>query len=230
MTYATLRADIADFLHRDNLTARIPMFVRYATAAFNRELRVTWMESRRVRQLVGEYTQVPSDFLELIGVVRNDGAELKYLARPQFQSAVSMGSNLSPQIYTIEDRQIRVYPAPSADAPVTVAMLYFAAIPDLANNDDTNWLLDRAPDLYLLGALMQARMFMHDDERMRGLVEPTYEKELARMKKDRHVSTGVVSAVGLDIPLQGRFNIYGAGGQAPAGGLNWGANSLTWGA
>lgn len=201
MTYGTLRTDVAAFLQRDNLTAQIPTFIRYATAAFNRELRLPQMESRDTRVMTAEFSTLPSDFLEMISVVRSDGQEIKYIARPQFASYAALSMRPEPQIFTIEDMQIRVLPAPSASAPVTLSIVYYERIPDFPLDTSTNWLLTEAPDLYLLGALMQARLFLHDDARFKNVVEPAYEKELARMKRHKVASTGIVSAVPTEVPV-----------------------------
>lgn len=201
MTYATLRADVAAFLQRSDLANVIPTCVRYATAAFNRELRVPQMESRDSTSLTAEYTAVPSDFLEIISVARSDGKELRYLARPQFASYIALSMRPEPQVFCIEDMQFRVLPAPSVAAPVNVSILYYERIPDFTTDASTNWLLSEAPDLYLLGVLMQARLFLHDDERLKTVVEPAYEKELARLKTYKVASTGIVSAVPSDIPV-----------------------------
>lgn len=201
MTYGTLRADAAAFLQRDDLTAQIPTFVRYATAQFNRVLRVPQMESRDTRGLVAEYSSLPSDFLEIISISRQDGAELRYIARPQFASYAALNMRPESHVYTIEDMQFRFLPAPSAGAPLNVTILYYERIADLTTDSSTNWLLSEAPDLYLLGTLMQARMFLHDDARLKAVVEPAYEKELARMRASRVAGTGVVSAVPTEIPV-----------------------------
>ena len=61
--YTGLKASIADFLNRDDLTAVIPDFITLAEAQINRDIRHFKMEARSSGQQSSgdEYMQVPSD-------------------------------------------------------------------------------------------------------------------------------------------------------------------------
>ena len=49
---------------------------------------------------------------------------------------------------------------------ITVEMVYYAKIPALSDAVTTNWLIAKAPDVYLYGALTHAAPFLMDDQRV----------------------------------------------------------------
>ena len=66
--YTGLKASIADFLNRDDLTAVIPDFITLAEAQINRDIRHFKMEARSSGQQDAgdEYMQTPADWIETI--------------------------------------------------------------------------------------------------------------------------------------------------------------------
>jgi hypothetical protein len=201
MNLGELKAEIAEFMHRSDLVARIPYWISYATAVFNRELRVPEMESRDTATMTGEFIGLPSDFLEMRGIHRaSDNKELRYLAAQQFATVVSTHRGTETPIYTIEDFQLRVHPAPSVSSPLALTILYYERIPVPPTDADDNWLMRDWPDVYLYGSLMHARAWVHDEERM-VLVKALYEEALASVKRRKVHATGIVSAAGSEIPV-----------------------------
>jgi hypothetical protein len=200
MPYGTLKADVASFVQRDDVTDVIPTWIRYATAQFSRVLRVPQMETRDVRTLTTEYVSLPNDFLEVIAITRNDGRELRYIARPQFEAYAAQDYEPEPQVYTVEDYQFRFLPAPSVASPLTATILTYERLADFTTDASSNWLLDEHPDVYLWGVLMFGRAWLHDDDRL-ARIKPLYDEGLAMLRKLKVHATGIASAVGTDIPV-----------------------------
>lgn len=198
MPLSTLQSDAASFLQRDDLTAQIPRFVEFATANFNRELRTPEMEARATSTADAEYEALPPDFLE-VRTVTNGTREMRYLGAQQFAGLVASNAKPEVPVYTIEDFQLRVFPAPTPSSTLALTVLYYKRIPDLVGASDTNWLLDDHPDLYLWAVLFNARVWMHDDQRM-VLVKSMYEQGLASLKRRKVHAAGISSAVGSDVP------------------------------
>lgn len=63
--------------------------------------------------------------------------------------------------FSIDGNQITVRPNSTNDIRLT----YWAKIPALVNDDDTNWLLQSDPGIYLYGSLKHAGIYMGDDQR-----------------------------------------------------------------
>lgn len=199
MTYSELQSAIADWLQRSDLTSIIPTWIRFATAGFNRTLRVPQMESRDSSSLTAEFSAIPTDMLEVVAIHDDDGNELRYLGRQEFAAVVSNGARPNPAIYTIEDYQLRVLPAPSVSEPLDVTITYFEQVPALVAAADTNWLLTDYPDLYLYGSLIHARAWLHDDKRL-VLVKQFYESGLAELRRFKWAATGAATVRQTDVP------------------------------
>jgi hypothetical protein len=160
-TYGQLKSQVADFLQRSDLTAFVPTFIADATARFSDELRTPEMEAVASTTLTGEWTALPTDF-RAMRLLEAGGKVLEYKTPWQMQRLVETAAVPYVPVYTIQDMQFRVYPFPSSTA---VELTYYAALPDFAADGDSNWLLNKRPDIYRMGAIAQARVFLHDDPR-----------------------------------------------------------------
>jgi len=164
-SYADLQSEVGEWLQRSDLSARIPVFIEMATARFNRELRTPEMEALVTTSADAEYTDLPSDFLQVRSIETN-GDRMEYLAPEEFQTYVARTATPAVPVYTIADMSLRIYPAPTTDGTLTLKVLYYQRIPEMDSAGDTNWLLDAHPDAYLFGSLVEASGFLHDDPRM----------------------------------------------------------------
>lgn len=162
-TYADLKASMASWLHRADLSTQIPDFIALAEGMMSRKLRVRKMIARSTATLTDEYSAVPADFMGVRTFSISDGPDqLRYLTPAQMDQAVTGGQvGGSPVYYSIVGTEFRFYPATDASAELT----YWQRIPALSDGNTTNWLLTDHPDAYLYGALLQAAPYLRDDDR-----------------------------------------------------------------
>lgn len=167
-TFAGLKATIADYLNRDDLTAIIPSFITIAEAKFNRKLRTRQMIKRANGQIDSAFFAYPSDWLQAKEfqlntnpIVRLQFVTEAYGDELKANRYVSIGQ---PAYYTITGTQLEFIPAP--DSTYSAELTYYAKIPALSDSNTSNWLLAYAPDLYLYGALLEAAPYLKDDERL----------------------------------------------------------------
>lgn len=166
-TYTELKASIADWLVRADLTATIPDFISLAEAQIERKLRTRQMIVRSDASIDTEYSAVPSDFLDTKSLKLNTNP-----ATPmQFETIESLDQLASrtnasgkPTYFSIVGNQIRVVPTP--DTTYTAELTYYAKLTKLSSSVATNWLLTSSPDIYLYGALLQAAPYLQDDARI----------------------------------------------------------------
>lgn len=173
-TYTELKAAIADYLARSDLTAAIPDFITLAEAKFNRSLRCIQMETRSTTSVnlsntEPEFITLPGDFqtMRRVRLSSVDGKpRLEFLNGTQADEYRYGRDNVTgqPQFFTVMGTELELLPTP--DAAYTIEMVYRAYIPALTSLNATNWLLDLAPDAYLYGALMEAAPYMRDDARI----------------------------------------------------------------
>lgn len=175
-TYDLLQTEIAGWLNRQDLAAEIPTFVRLLEARINRKTRCWQMVKRAYAPLTpGEYTPLPADYLELKrarivalpggGALQQPQKPLEYASmseidRIQAETVI----NQMPRWYCIVGNAIRLAPVP--DQQYVVEIIYYAKMPSLAENAQTNWLLADHPDIYLYGALVGASRYLKADPRV----------------------------------------------------------------
>ena len=169
-TYTGLKASIADFLNRDDLTAVIPDFITLAESQINRDVRHWKMEARSSGQQSGgdEYMQIPADWVETIRLhLTGTGTSVVNLISRDAMAdkrAKNEDTSGTPVYYTHADGQFQLYPTPSADTDFE--LLYIQKLVALSGSNADNWLLLEAPDVYLYGALIHSAPYLAEDERV----------------------------------------------------------------
>lgn len=163
-----LEAAVLNWIERDDLAARVPDFIALAEAKFNRTLRLQAQIARvtATADVNGEVT-LPSDWAESkdISVVTSRGdkqldvAAYDVLLREREQP----GGADSPRVCAIVGTTLMLAPVPPT--PAELKLSYYRKIPGLAASPGgVNWLLTRAPDVYLYAACLQAAPYLRDTE------------------------------------------------------------------
>lgn len=126
-------------------------------------LRVRDMETRNLTfPLTGEYTTLPSGFLEMREVYlssSNPMLPLQYVSPAAFDATYLSVTSTPSNAWTIIGDSIRV--GPGASATDTLGIIYYSEIPGLVANS-TNWMMTKYPNAYLYGALRHAAPWIGD--------------------------------------------------------------------
>lgn len=164
-TYSELQSSIAGWLTRTNLTSRIPDFITLCESRVNKTLRVRQMEARATATFDEEYEELPSDFLEIRQLKLNTDPEhyLEYLTPAVLTAKYGNYGPSRPRAYAIIGEEIRLRPVP--DGSYTAELAYYQKIPALSDSNTTNWLLTKAPDVYLYGSLLEAEPYIRNEQR-----------------------------------------------------------------
>jgi hypothetical protein len=167
-TYAELKASVADWLNRSDLTSAITDFVSLAEAQMERTLRTRQMIVRANATISDEYSALPDDYLEAKSFKLTGTNPISPLV---FQSINAMDdlqvtytSSGQPKYFCVIGGQIRVLPVP--DTSYVSELIYYAKLSKLSTSNTTNWLLTLSPDVYLYGSLLQAAPYLQDDARI----------------------------------------------------------------
>jgi hypothetical protein len=163
--YSTLQAAIADYLNRADLTSQIQNFIQFAEADLNTRLRCREQIVRAEATSSAEFVQLPADWLEAINLHIVGGQQpLHYVTLDKADEINSLQVYTAPHYYSLMNGAIEIIPEPTDD--IDIEMIYYAKIPALSDQATTNWLLTKAPDVYLYGALTHAAPFLMDDQRI----------------------------------------------------------------
>ena len=163
--YTDLKASIADFLNRSDLTTVIPDFITMTESDLNRSLRVREMSVRTRADIDSQYVKLPPDFLGMrnIDLLTSPVTPLAYRNMQNLDIHRKADATGKPIYYSVT--QINIEFAPVPDAEYTIEIVYYQKVPPLATFS-TNWLLDNHPDAYLYGSLMQSAPYLQADERI----------------------------------------------------------------
>lgn len=172
--YASLVTEIGEWLDRDDLTLRIPTFIQLTEKRLNKILDDPDMEI--VTTLSGDGAALPDDYGSMVSIGTADGNQLRAMSNTEYASVLPQSG--IPRYYTI--REGRIYYVPGA---ATVTLVYRRSIPPLTVAAPENWLIARAPECYLYGALLAATVFLHEDERI-GVWKSAWEEAIAELRMD----------------------------------------------
>ena len=169
-TYSDLKAAVASWLNRSDLTSVIPDFITLAESRIARDLRIRRQVTTATLSTVAndQAVTLPADFLEMenitlsstsppasLAVVTPEILDRKY--PPGYQTG-------QPEVYTIVGDELRLGRTP--DAVYTISMDYYARFAALSDANPTNWLFANFPMVYLAGALTEGASFMQDQEKV----------------------------------------------------------------
>ena len=164
-TYEGLKAAVADWLGRRNLTDQIPNFIRLAEMRMNRELRLRVMEQVATAAIPSGVfivelpeRRVDGDwrvFLEMRDLAWKSGGVVKNLryTAPDDYKVLGQYSGM-PEQYTIIANKLYLLPVPYGAGELRLT--YYGEIPPLSDVQTTNNVLKMFPDLYLYGALVES--------------------------------------------------------------------------
>lgn len=165
--YANLQTAIITHAWRTGDTefaAAVPDFITLAEERFNSLLRVSNMETSATVTLTNGVGTLPTDYLEyraIVGSVSGATVDLQVVPPDALAQLEPFGTTSQAPYVSIVGNAITCYNSNVGNLSLT----YYAKIPALSNSNTTNWLLTRAPSLYLYGALLEAAPFMMDDNR-----------------------------------------------------------------
>lgn len=165
-TWTELKASLADWLNRSDLTAKIPEFIALAERRFNRIITHPEREKTTTATLSSERLGVPADLWQLRSIYLNTDPRqpLEQVSPAVLRSEYAQQVTGKPRAFAILDGQFIFGPAP--DTSYTVEIAYIAAIDPLNGTTASNWLLEKHPDIYIYGSLLAAEAYLWNDARL----------------------------------------------------------------
>lgn len=166
--YSDLKATIASYLARSDLTEVIPSFIRLAEIRLRRDIRIRQMLKSATTSTVGgdQTVALPTDFLQLrdLFVQTNPVKPVTYLTPSVFSRNARVTESGVPFQYTIIASEFKFAPVP--DSAYTLEILYYFAPEFLTDSNTSNEFLANCADLLLYGALVEAEPYLMNDNRI----------------------------------------------------------------
>lgn len=171
--YTTLQSEIADWLHRSDLTDKITSFISLAENKLNGDLTSRQMETQTTLTTAGgtAYYSLPDDIIDFRRVLLQTSPTLvlKYVTPDEISTDYSTSTTGQPVVFTVIANQIQLAPIP--DSTYSIQLTYRQRLTALSATNTTNWLLRLYPNVYLYGSLLQAAPYIIGDARIPTLAQ-----------------------------------------------------------
>jgi hypothetical protein len=166
-TFAELKASVADYLNRSDLTSVIPTFITLAESQINRDVRHWQMEEKASLTVNARYVARPADWIQTVRIALSSGSGgglslMSQQAMAEKRGAANDAAG-TPAFYSHSESNFEFFPTP--DSANTAELLYYQTVPALSDSATSNWLLVSAPDVYLYGTLIHSAPYLAEDGR-----------------------------------------------------------------
>lgn len=206
-TYATLQTALANWAHRDDLTAQWPDFIANAEARLNDMLILRDMETETtLSSTIGNnYIPLPTGYVSPIElwIVINTYRRLLDMVEPE--ELPYYPNNTIPRYWAIDGDNIRL------DCPTDAVYslpFRFVQKSNLSNSNPTNYLLTERQDIYLAGAMVEMARYTLDDSALNKW-EQKFQQACAGFKARESRNRNVPLRVDVGLTARGNgFNIY----------------------
>jgi hypothetical protein len=153
----SLKAELARYMFHQRFQPDYDTAVQNFEALANRRLRVRPMEAVTSLTTTNGETAIPSDYLlwrTVLWAGRTPYPELEYVHPAYLRSTWVETDHGDPKIFTIEGDTFKARPVHDDDD--AYELHYYQKIPTVNGSDNnSNWLLNAHPDLYLHGTLFE---------------------------------------------------------------------------
>lgn len=171
MNYGEIKRIAQSYTDRydQELVDAIPSFMKIVTGKINNALRTGDQSVRaQIWLLAGEeYYGLPDDWggardVEILPAGKRTGGRTLVYLNPEEMNKVKREhpGRSRHNYYTIIAGQIQV--APPADGEV-LEIVYYQRLPNLVNDEDSNWLCEKNPDALVFGLCTEIGAFAKDD-------------------------------------------------------------------
>jgi hypothetical protein len=175
MSYTTLIADLASWLHRADLTTQIATFISDGEKRIYRDLRIRAMEAALSDTIASGVIAVPSGYIAMKNA-RIDSARSGKLMRKDaewiYANYPVRSADGTPKFFAREIDSFIFGPYP--DSAYTVKGTYYKRLDALSTENETNWFTENAQDLLRWAALCSAARYIVNDQRI-----PVWEENYA---------------------------------------------------
>lgn len=204
MTYNSLTSIVLQYLERSDTAVvnAIPTFITLAEFEIAQEIKTLGQLQLVQSQLtVGNpVLQKPARWRKTVSMNYTDATgnknplllrKYEYLTNYWPDSA----STSAPLYYADTDWD-HFFIAPTPDQSYTFELLYYERLLPLSSVNQTNWLTQNAPNAMLFGTLLQAVMFLKNDQRT--IFEQKYQEAIQALKAEDVSRVGDRQAVAVD--------------------------------
>jgi len=195
MTYIELQTLVAQYMHRVDLGTDIPGFIELARTRINRDMRVRENIKTATETPTLNPRDLPADFLEMRDIYHFPGSRrmaLTMVGRRELDSYANDSVDGGPIIYSIDGIQLETQPG---GVGIEFTLLYYAAVPELVADADTNLLMSTYPMTWLYATLIEGHTFTQDLQ----LVQESVTNYTSELEQANSAAKAAESGAGLRV-------------------------------
>lgn len=171
--YTGLKAAIATWLDRTDLTTQLDDFIALAESDIRTDVRVPAMEQYTTGTLTGETLAQPDRFVEA-RLLRVGGNRYTYNTPDEYLTKKDGSS--TERVFTSIGQNLYILNGASGDA---YTLIYYQAFEALSTTSE-NWLLTNCPGAYLWASCRYGGLFIEDDAKT-GKFTGQYQDAIGRL-------------------------------------------------
>jgi hypothetical protein len=202
LTYDNLVSTIKQYLERSDASVveRIPTFITLAEFEIAQQIKTLGqIQVVQANMSIGNpILQKPARWRKTVSMTVNTGTQKSPVFLRKFeylQSYNNEGSTGLPIYYGDYDYDHWLV-APTPDDDYQFEVLYYERLEPLSSENQTNWITNNAPNAMLFGTLLQAVIYLKDDQRQ--IFQQKYDMAMASLKAEDITRVGDRSAVVVD--------------------------------
>lgn len=181
--YGTLKTEIENYSHRDDLTLQLPIFVQSAIAHINKYCRSVYTEARANITVTGQPLGLPDDFLELRLIYKDDNEPMNFVSLNEMR--FDDNTLVKENSYSIFGTQLEV--SPDITESTDLEIIYYARVPFFVLDTETHDLLINYPMCFLYGAMKELCIYIQDDGRIQLFAE-LFEAEIQKINQQAEMA------------------------------------------
>jgi len=179
--YDDLQDEVVSWISNDKIISKVTTCIQLAEARVRNDVLIRRMERSKHGKFDGAVIFLPEDCEAIQRLMYYIGASEYSIPYADPQSVENYTSTVGdPVAYTMVDQAVILYPTPVTDRDYT--LYYIPAIADLSPSNTSNWLLDRAPNVYLFAACLEAAGYLQDEGLM-GVFEGRYKQAMDSLQQ-----------------------------------------------
>ena len=202
LTYDNLVSTIEQYLERSDIAvvSQIPVFITLAEYEIAQQIKTLGQieVAQGVMSAGNPIIQKPARWRKTVSMsVTSNGEKTPvFLRKYEYVTNYSAESASGLPLYYSDYDADNWFVSPTPDQAYTFEVLVYQRLQPLSSANQTNWITNNAPNVMLFGALLQAVIYLKDDQRQ--IFQQKYDAGMAALKAEDITRVGDRSAVSLD--------------------------------
>lgn len=202
LTYDSLVSTVQQYLERNDaaVTDQIPVFISLAEFAIAQQIKTLGQVevATGVMQINNPVIPKPARWRKTVSmsVTVNNEKQPVFLRKYEYLTNYNAESAPGQPLYYGDYDYDNWYVSPVPDKAYPFEVLVYQRLQPLSSTNQTNWLTNNAPNAILFGTLLEAVVYLKDDQRV--IFQQKYDAAMQILKAEDIARTGDRSAVAVD--------------------------------